>query len=116
MKLAELSPEFIRYERRGDGHVYMPHVESIVDAQGINFLCPHCYGIMRGMRGTHDVICWSRSAGTPDLAHPGPGRWKIAGTGFHDLTLNAELPGGARSVDLTSTCGAHFFVTNGEIH
>jgi hypothetical protein len=39
----------------------------------------------------------------------------MVGTGFDDLTLNADPPGTARSVLLTSGCGWHGFVNNGEV-
>lgn len=114
MKLAELEAEFLRYERRGDGHTYLPKAEGIEQAQGVLFLCPKCFERNGGPRGTHSVICWSSSRGVPDFAEPKPGRWKLVGTGLHDLTLEAELPGGARSVQLLGGCEWHGFVTNGE--
>lgn len=114
MKLTDLEPEFLRYQLRADGHVMLPDAKGIHDAQGITFLCPHCVRALGGHRGAHSVICWSRSRGVPETAKPGPGRWSLVGTGFDDLSLMSEPPFGARSIDLTSSCGAHFFVTNGE--
>jgi hypothetical protein len=67
-----------------------------------------------GKVGTHGVICWSESAGTPADAIPGPGRWKLVGTGLHDLTLDGD-GGRSRSVLLTGGCGWHGFVTSGEV-
>lgn len=113
MKLADLAPRFLRYERRPDG-VFLPYAESIADAQGVRFLCPVCFTKNGGPVGTHGVICWSRSRGVPDDAVPGPGRWIISGTGFNDLTLSAE-PGSSGSVLLLGGCGWHGFVENGEI-
>jgi hypothetical protein len=142
LKLTDLQPRFVRYEvkveeyevctRVGEPHdhgpsclgkkigprVYEPFVDSLADAQGVEFLCPLCFEKNGGPRGTHAVICWSRSRGIPEDAEPGPGRWKLDGTGFHDLTLNGDAPGGggARSVQLLSGCKWHGFITNGEAH
>ncbi len=115
MKLTELEAEFIRYERDGL-HTYLPHVDTLAEAQGIIFLCPKCWAQNHGPRGTHSVICWSRSRGVPDFADPKPGRWRMDGSSLEDLTLNAEAPGGARSVQLLGGCNWHGFVDNGDAH
>lgn len=115
MKLTELQPQFLRFVEDNVGRKEFHHVDSIDLAQGISFLCPKCFVENRGARGTHAVICWSRSRGVPDHVRPAPGRWTLVGTGYHDLTLNGDPPGAARSVLLTSGCAAHFFVTNGEV-
>lgn len=89
-------------------------VATLAEAQGVEFLCPKCYHDEPvGKVGTHMIICWSRSRGVADDVSPGPGRWKMEGTGLEDLTLNAEEPNGARSVLLTGGCAWHGFVTNG---
>jgi hypothetical protein len=87
-------------------------------AHGVKFLCPKCFAVNGGPVGTHSVICWSRSSGTPEDMQPGPGRWKMDGTGLDDLTLNGDAPdgGGARSVLLTGGCGWHGFVDDGYAH
>lgn len=141
MKLAELDPRFVRrevrieaYERAGPTcdyrnpahihtpacwemftgpRVYLPFVDRIEDAQGVDFLCPKCFVANVGPIGTHRVLCWSRSRGIPDDAEPGPGRWLLVGSGIADLTLNGD--GGSRSVALTSGCHWHGFVTAGEV-
>lgn len=113
MKLSELCARFLRYEQRAGGVCYVS-VDSIADAHGVRFLCPKCFAANGGKVGTHSVICWSRSAGAPDSAVPGPGRWKLDGTGLDDLTLNADPPSGARSVQLNGGCDWHGFVTNGD--
>lgn len=131
MQLTELEPKWLRYEtkvevwtrRKDDGtdeevtgpRIYMPIVDDISQAQGVEFLCPKCFTENNGPVGTHAVICWSRSRGITDDVTPGPGRWMLVGTGFEDLTLNADPPNSARSVLLTSGCGWHGFVTNGEV-
>lgn len=112
MRFTELEPKLIRYERRED-RVYHVPVDNLADAQGVQFLCPKCFRENGGSVGTHAIICWSRSRGTPEDAVPGPGRWTLEGTGLHDLTLNGDP--GSRSVLLTGGCAWHGFVTNGEV-
>lgn len=114
MKLTELEPQFLRYEAMHCGVSYH-EVDTIVEAQGIVFLCPTCFEKNSGPVGTHMVLCWSRSRGVPDNATPGPGRWKLDGTDYNDLSLNADPPGEQRSVQFQIGCNAHFHVTNGEI-
>ncbi|MDE2470651.1 MAG: hypothetical protein KGL35_18385 [Bradyrhizobium sp.] len=109
MKLYELKAEFVRLT---DGNNFR-RVDSIAEAQGVMFLCPLCYAANNGSRGTHSVICWSRSRGVPDDIDPKPGRWVLKGTGLDDLTLDGEA-GQSRSVLLLGGCGWHGFVTNGE--
>lgn len=112
-RLRELQAAFIRHEVR-DGSTYHVHVDSIGEAQGVQFLCPKCFAANSGPVGTHLVMCWSRSRGIADDVMPGPGRWSMHGTGLDDLTLNADPPSEARSVLLTGEgCGWHGFVTNG---
>lgn len=113
MKLADLEPQFLRYNRRDDGTEFFDFVDAIGEAQGVEFLCPVCFQKNGGAVGTHAVICWSRSRGVPDDATPGPGRWRLDGTGYADLSLNEDP--GSRSVALKGGCSAHFFITNGEI-
>lgn len=113
MKLTELKPVLITYERTDKG-VFQHRVRSIEKAQGVRFLCPKCYEANGGSVGTHGVVCWSSSRGVPDDAQPGPGRWRLVGTGLNDLTLDAE-PGKSRSVLLLGGCAWHGFVTNGEV-
>jgi hypothetical protein len=114
MRLRDLDPQFLRFERGEDGRILFRYVDTLADAQGIKFLCPKCFSENQGPIGTHGVICWSRSRGVPDDARPNPGRWTLDGTGYDDLTLNGDPPGAARSVLLTSGCAWHGFVTNGE--
>lgn len=119
-----LQAKFVRYEKRNETtfeggvvvqrpRIFLPFVEGIDEAQGVEFLCPKCYANNNGPIGTHAVICWSRSRGVPDDAEPGPGRWRLVGTGLHDLSLMEE-PGKSRSVALKGGCAWHGFVTNGE--
>lgn len=114
MKLALLDARFVRYSESAEGVVTITHVPTIAAAQGIRFLCPKCFEQNSGPVGTHQVICWSRSRGVPDEARPQPGRWALEGSGLDDLTLNADPPGTARSIQLHGGCEWHGFVTNGE--
>jgi hypothetical protein len=110
MRLTDLEPQFLRYEGR-----IFSYVDTIADAQGVRFLCPKCFVENKGEIGTHSVICWSSSRGVPDEASPGPGRWRLVGTGYEDLSLMEE-PGKSRSVLLTGPgCAWHGFVTNGDV-
>lgn len=111
--LRDLEAKFVRREVR-EGCDYHVEVETIGEAHGVLFLCPKCFAANNGAVGTHDVICWSRSRGTPEDAEPGPGRWKMDGTSLDDLTLNADPPGTARSVQLNGGCNWHGFVNNGD--
>lgn len=108
-KLTDLDAHFIRKTDRG-----WQRVDTLAEAQGVSFLCPKCFAASNGPVGTHSVVCWSESRGAPADAVPGPGRWKLDGTGLHDLTLNADPPRSARSVLLNGGCAWHGFVTNGD--
>jgi hypothetical protein len=112
VKLTDLEPRFLRHESDQGSVIFRP-VETIAEAQGIVFLCPVCFLKNGGAVGTHSVICWSRSRGVPDDAKPGPGRCRLDGTDFADLSLNEDP--GSRSIALNGGCNAHFFITNGEI-
>lgn len=114
MRLLDLAARFLRWEKRADGHTYHVRVETMAEAQGIEFLCPQCFAANGGAVGTHRVVCWSRSRGVPEDARPGPGRWKLDGTSLADLTLNADPPATARSVQLNGGCNWHGHVTNGD--
>lgn len=117
MTLRELEARFMRVSSTDpDGRVRtLQEVDKIEHAQGVQFLCPVCFAKNNGPVGTHQVLCWSRSRGTPDTASPGPGRWALHGTSIDDLTLNPDPPSQNRSVQLNGGCNAHFFVTNGKI-
>jgi hypothetical protein len=109
MKLRKLEPQWLKWESPNRYRC----VDTIAEATGILFLCPKCLIANHGdQRGVHSIICWSRSRGTPDDASPGPGRWALVGTGFHDLTLDGES-GKTRSVELKSGCRWHGYITNG---
>lgn len=105
LTLEQLNAKFLK---RTSSHSFK-NVDTIAEADGVQFLCPKCFVANKGAIGTHSVICWSPSV--PQDTQPTPGRWSLIGTGIKDLTLQA----GSSSVQLTSGCGAHFFVQCGEI-
>jgi hypothetical protein len=104
MKLSELSPKFIK-RLTNKSKRYAERSE----ADGIIFLCPVCFKKNGSAVGTHSIICWEPSV--PQDTSPTPGRWKMIGEGFHDLTLVAEKS----SIKLNGGCKAHFHIQNGKI-
>ena len=119
MRLAELDPEWVRWEDRvdNDGDVlppgkvrtFVPTVATLAEAQGIEFDCPKC-----GPRA-HRIQVAFHDRGVLD--HQGsrnkegkPTRWHVAsGSTFDDLSLTP-------SIDCTPSdpnCW-HGFITNGE--
>ena len=106
MRLTELEPEFWKFVDDKNFEV----VDTIAEADGLRLLCPACFQTNGGPVGTHSVVCWEPNV--PAHITPGPGRWTMTGSGFHDLSLVA----GSSSVHLTGPgCGAHFVVANGEV-
>lgn len=149
MNLVDLQPQFVRYETRIEDYEviageastwrergcpteivngpreYMAHVESLVEAQGIWFLCPKCYAgnIHRLPPGATDVegagigvhqvqVTFEGRGVKDDQGSHGtdgkPTRWNVSGTGYVDLTT-------APSILVGPTCGWHGYITNGEI-
>lgn len=109
MKLTDLRARFVRCDEPGHLH----QVETLAEANGVMFLCPKC--LTPGGVGTHMMICWSKERGAPEEATPAPGRWRLDGNSLADLTLNAEPPSTARSVQIVGGCSWHGFVTGGEV-
>lgn len=105
MRLVELNPKFLKREDA----FHFRWVDTIGEADGVQFLCPKCFKANSGPIGTHSVICWDPSV--PQDTSPTPGRWKMQGTSLDDLTLVA----GSSSVLLKGGCAAHFYVRNGAI-
>lgn len=125
--LRELGAYFLRHEVRTEARHYRGEdgksevrigpveyyvkVETLAEAQGIEFLCPLCFAQNKGEVGTHGVVCWFNGRGVPDTATPGPGRWNPSGHGLDDLTF---VPPGAVSVQLLGGgCKWHGFVAGG---
>jgi hypothetical protein len=92
-----------------EGRQCYTFVENIVDADGVEFLCPVCFVTNHGRVGTHMVICWQPNV--PQTRSPKPGRWNLVGSSLDDLSLVA----GSSSVKLEGGCNAHFFVEHGQI-
>lgn len=103
MKISDLEPVFLRLEDLNSQNSTMYHTDDLSISHGVLFWCPVCRDSPKG----HYVLCWDPSV--PPIHSPGPGRWKMTGAGFNDLSL-------APSVQLHTACRAHFFVRNGEIH
>lgn len=99
-------------EEREHDAVYHVFVDTLGEAQGIQFLCPKCYAANNGAVGTHIVICWFVGK-VPDDIDPKPGRWTPQGTGIDDLTF-VPSEGRTQSVLLTGGCGWHGLVVNGD--
>lgn len=113
LRLTDLDARFVRIsEMDGLDVRAWVYVEAMAQAQGVQFLCPKCFVKNGGKRGTHQVICWSRSRGVPDTVRPGPGRWALKGSSIDDLTLDGES-GNSRSVQLKGGCAWHGYVTTG---
>ena len=104
LKLTKENARFIRYEEKL-GVQMLETVETLREAQGVEFLCPKC--------GEHNIICWSRSRGVPDNVRPGPGRWQLIGTVLEDLTLAVDPPNAGNSIKVNAGCAWHGFVVNG---
>jgi hypothetical protein len=110
MRLKDLEATFLQIL---DDKTYQMYV-SLAEAHGVQFLCPKCFAANDGKVGTHYVICWFRNRGVPDDLTPKPGRWTPSGTDIDDLTFVPGEPPMAVSILLTSGCGWHGYVSNGD--
>jgi hypothetical protein len=121
MRLADLDATFLgNYTESPTSYRQLDSVEG---AQGVMFQCPKCAeGKERGeedgrrfVRGAHSIICWfanpRNAPKVPDDASPKPGRWYFTGDSIDSLTFTGP---GACSVLLTSGCGWHGFVKDGD--
>lgn len=107
VKLALTAP----VEHWPQGRPDKQYVESLAEADGVEFLCPKCFESNGNSAvGTHLVGCWFVGK-VPDWIEPNPGRWNPSGSGLQDLTF---VPPGAVSVFITGGCGWHGFVKNGD--
>lgn len=108
MKLTEFQPRFLKWE----SDTLFRMVDSIAEADGVQFLCPVCWVKNKGPVGTESMICWSPKV--PLTTTPRPGRWNLVGTGLHDLSLVA----GSSSVLTKNPDGSqhwHGLIKNGEV-
>ena len=108
--ITQLEAKFLRVDVDADQHVILTPVESLAEAQGVQFLCPQCFENNGGPVGTESILCYFNGRGVPPEMTPGPGRWNPAGSGLHDLTF---VPPGAVSVKLNGGCNWHGFIVNG---
>lgn len=108
MRLRDLDAELLTYLNEKE---FRTDATSVAEASGVMFLCPKCYVANNGKVGTHRVLCWFVGRGVPDDIDPKPGRWNPSGTSIDDLTFVGP---GAVSVLLTSGCGWHGFVRQGD--
>jgi hypothetical protein len=104
VNLRQLEAKFVK--RTDEGR---RNVDSKGEADGVDFLCPKCYGENGGPVGTHRIVCWAPHIQV--IIAPGPGRWSMHGSSIDDLTLVAQ----SSSVKLNGGCDAHFFVKGGMI-
>lgn len=125
MKLLDLRGELVGdLELADNGRVLgWRHVETMAEAQGVMFQCPKCAvgaeAFTRdgksGYIGVHYVLCWFKEPmngkEVPDDLDPKPGRWHAVGDTIDNITFTGP---GAYSVLLTSGCGWHGYVANGE--
>ena len=116
-----LQAEFIKHIPKGwvdpeDGDAYPAGghyaVDTLQEADGVQFLCPKCYAEIGSRPGVHSVICWFVGRVTDDVS-PGPGRWTPQGNSIADLTF-VPSPGRSQSVALLAGCMWHGFVVNGD--
>lgn len=125
MRLTDLNPQFQRYEKRDcepnvwiDGvhsanpyrEYYIP-VDTLAEAQGIWFDCPLCRGhsVQVGFVGAPPGTFSKNSDGQDS-------RWSVAGSGYHDLTLQPSIWSDKNGATATPPrCSWHGFITDGEI-
>jgi len=111
MKLTDLDARFLRIlppDPEMPGRRVYQQTTELAGADGIEFLCPKCALKNGGPVGTHAVRCWAPHV--PQDHYPKPGRWPMAGTGLHDVTLNPSI-----QINGGPTCDAHFWVRDGAI-
>lgn len=123
MLLADLEPQFVRYETKiewrtfVDGRRQGPVEYSIFcefqQAQGIQFLCPACFQKNNGAVGTHWVaVTFAERGATDSQGSHGkdgsPTRWSVSGDSYSNLSLTP-------SILLDGGCNWHGWVKNGEI-
>lgn len=108
MKLTDLGPQLLVHEER-DGRQINRKVDTLAEATGMFFLCPGCYAKNGGPVGTHGIIVTFADRGVPDHlgshgSGGGPSRWKVSGSGLHDLSTQPSIDVGCW----------HAYITNGE--
>jgi len=137
MRLADLEPEFHRYETRmmpPAGHLgpglewsesdYRPaelvvDVATLAEAQGVCFLCPACFVKNGGAVGTHGITVTFRDRGALDHQGSHAKGTEVEGKYIPGPPSRWEVSGTDFN-DLTlspsADCGCwHGFITNGEV-
>jgi hypothetical protein len=105
VRLTDLDARFVRSTgERGS----FRRVEDMSEANGVLFACPLCFLANRGLVATHAILCWDPSV--PAVISPGPGRWRLTGSGLQDVSLVAAMS----SIKLESGCRWHGYVRDGE--
>ena len=132
----DLDPRFVRYETRIEERTFrvgeqatweergrptekrtgpsqhILTVETLAEAQGVEFLCPKCFAENGGPVGTHwcSVSFEGRGVADDQGTHDAQGqpvRWQVSGTDLSDLTTQP-------SILIVGGCAWHGFITNGE--
>ena len=86
-------------------------VESLAEAQGVQFLCPACFEKNHGPVGTHCCLCWFSDHGVSDDEVPTGGRWVPSGAGLEDLSLSPSI----MSPSDPGCAGWHGFLEQGKV-
>jgi hypothetical protein len=86
MKLTELQPVLLEH-REFEGDVHCVAAASLESAEGLAIMCPACRG-----GNDHRHVFWTHRGLTPHTVRLSPGRWRLVGTGFGDLTLEPDPP------------------------
>lgn len=92
---------------------YTIKVETLAEAQGLQFLCPACFIKNNGSIGTHWCgVTFEGRGAQPEQGSQNkdgkPTRWTVSGTGLNDLTTRP-------SILLEGGCNWHGYITNGEV-
>lgn len=95
MLLTDLEPQLVK----AVSETRWQHVDTLAEADGVHFTCPKCRD--------HELLVWFSGRDVPQALEPAA-RWSASGKSLHDLTL---WP----SVNVTSGCCAHFFLTDGRV-
>ena len=113
MKLTDLEPQFLRLVPPAPGHgTTWLEVSAVIDAHGLTFVCPVCYLAHGGVAGAHHILCWFENRHDPLADRIGPPKWRVAGTGYADLSFTSLK---FNSVRMLGGCKAHFHITNGVV-
>lgn len=93
---------------------YFEDVETLAEADQVQFLCPACFAKNGGSVGTHGVFVSFQGHNIPDEAglrnsEGKPSRWSASGTNLDDLVLTPSIAIGVSNPDIKA-CRWHGFV------